>query len=325
MHNSPSYLFLAIVVFLVAGCSTPLQPSDANPQPRLNQVAIVDRLGRTVQFDAVPTRIVSLSPATTELLFALGLGSSIVGRTDYCDFPTEALKIPSVGSGPLEGINREAILRLQPDLVLCKSDSHEPLIKTFGSLNIPILALGSERFRELCDETTLIASFTHREKEAEQMVDQWKVRLEVIKRAVATIGTTERPRVFYQVWDEPLMTAGPDSFIGELLEIAGLHNIFSDLANRYTRVSTEVVLERDPEVILAPASHSSEVTLESFVRRPGWQEISAVRNHRIHLIDGDRVSRCGPRVLDALEEMIRAVYPELSPQLASLSEPERDR
>lgn len=309
------YLVVLSIVLLTA-CERAVVESKAPeakpPAAENSEIRLVDRLDREVRFTKIPTRIVSLSPSTTELLFALGLGSSVVGRTEHCNYPPEALEIAKVGSGTLEGISREAIVNLQPDLVLCKWDSHQPLIETFEKLGIPIVAFGPENIQDMFKEARLIGSVTGHQTQAEELIDRMSNRLERLKAAVSKIDAQDRKRVFYQVWDAPLMTAGPTSFIGELLTTAGFNNVFSDLTNRYTRVSSEVLVERDPQIIFAPTTHSTEVKLESFATRPGWENVTAVREGKIFIINGDQVSRCGPRLLDAMEQMIRLGYPDLA-------------
>lgn len=309
------YLVVLSIVLLTACERVAVEsevPAAKPPAADNSEVRLVDRLDREVRFTKIPTRIVSLSPSTTELLFALGLGSSIVGRTEHCNYPPEALEIAKVGSGTLEGISREAIVNLQPDLVLCKWDSHQPLIETFEKLGIPIVAFGPENIQDMFKEATWIGSITGHQTHAEQLIDRMSKRLERLKASVSKIEAKDRKRVFYQVWDAPLMTAGPTSFIGELLTTAGFNNVFSDLTNRYTRVSSEVLVERDPQIIFAPTTHSTEVKLESFANRPGWENVTAVREGKIFIINGDQVSRCGPRLLDAMEQMIRLGYPDVA-------------
>jgi iron complex transport system substrate-binding protein len=147
-------------------------------------------------------------------------------------------------------------------------------------------------------------------------------RVERVRRAVTGVPAAERPRVFYQVWDRPLMTAGPESFVGELIETAGGRNVFADVGSLYPRVSPEAVIRRDPDVILAPDHHGEPVSAEMLAARPGWEAIRAVRRRRVHTIDGDLVSRPGPRLVQGLEIIARLLHPE---RLAPGPAPEEDR
>ncbi len=287
------------------------------------ETVAVDRLNRTVYFTAVPQRIVSLSPSTTELMFAIGAGHQLVGATDHCNYPPAAAKLTRVGGGTLQGISRETILSLSPDLILCKWDSHQPLIEPFERFKVPIMAVCPDTLAELYEEATLLGRVTGHMSEASELVENMKRRVVALTSWVDSVPMDQRRRAFYEVWDEPLMTAGPKSFIGEMLEMGGMKNIFSDATVRYPRISDEVVLDRDPEVILAPSTHRAQVSLESLAKRQGWDRITAVRKRQVFLIDGDQVSRCGPRMLDALEEMIRAVYPEKLPKVLPNEQPDK--
>lgn len=292
-------------------------PTDGYDVPRI----VEDRLHRKIEFTKPPSRIVSLSPATTELLFALGLGDSIVGVTKHCNYPPAALEIARVGSGTLEGISREMIVSVQPELILCQWDNHQPLVETFEKLNIPIFAVGAESLEELFEEARWIGEICDREEAAAELIAAMQARLASIGRTVAAhTASGEKPkRVFYEVWDDPLMSAGPDSFIGELMQLAGLDNIIKDTSRRYPRVSAEIVVQRDPEIILAPTTHFQKVDVSTFASRPGWSEITAVRQKQIFLIDGDQVSRCGPRLLDALQQIVESVYQEAANQAKTVA------
>ena len=136
-------------------------------------------------------------------------------------------------------------------------------------------------------------------------------RVEAVNIKVSAISADQRPAVFYEVWDDPLMTAGPNTFIGQLVEIAGGNSIFAEVNEDWPQVSAEVILERNPEVILGPNSHREALTIENVSARPGWANIAAVQNKQIYLLDGDAASRPGPRIVDVLEEIARDLYPDL--------------
>jgi len=293
------------------GCQ-PAPPTSAETQdPATGDVqplVITDRLNRQVTLATRPVRIVSLSPETTELLFAIGAGQKIVGATEYCDYPKAANAIPRVGGGAVDSISREAILGVEPDLVLCRWDAHEPLVELFERLHIPILAIGPNSLSELFEETELLGKVTGHTTQAAALIKTMKGRHRQLLQRVSAVQAKQRPTVFYEVWDDPLMTAGPGSFIGESLRTAGLKNIFDDTTKHFPQVSNEVVVARNPQVILAPSDHADKVTFHALAGRPGWSAIRAVKNRRVYLIDGDKISRCGPRLLESLEEIIELVH-----------------
>ncbi len=273
-------------------------------------IQIVDRLDRTITFTQPPQRIVSLSPETTELLYALGLGDRMVGVTEHCNYPPEAKLVPKVGIGTVESISRERIIAVHPDVIFCRWDNHEPLVETFERLQIPIVGMGSESLNGLFEEAALVGKITGQTAQADLLVDQMEQRLAALQKRVPNPSDPSRLSVFYQIWDEPLMTVGPGSFIGEMLTLAGLRNIIEDGPTRYPTVSPEIVIARDPDVILTAASKSASTKIESITMRSGWSQISAIKHHRVYTISGDEISRCGPRLLDALEQIINVVYAE---------------
>ena len=302
---------LAIIQLAIAGCNSDrnrdtsnLPSSKDGAEASSATVTIVDRLNRSTRFESTPQRIVSLSPATTELVFALGAGELLVGSTDYCDYPEQAKSIPRVGSGPMGTVSIEAIVGKQPDLVLCKFDTHQPLVESLERVNIAVVAVGPESLEEFFEEARWLGQALQRNEQAEQLIQSMTAR----KEQLATKSSANRKlRVFYQVWNDPLMTAGKGSFINQLMELAGLENIVYATIGRYPRLSPELVVERDPEIIIVPSSPANPVNLETIYSRPGWQGVSAVKNRRVHAVNSDIISRCGPRMLDVLEQIIEAI------------------
>ncbi|WP_153558174.1 ABC transporter substrate-binding protein [Roseimaritima sediminicola] len=334
----PGNLSVLIVLLLAAGCEPPggvdvaeaetppaaasaitpapsSQPQASQPQTSASLAGsepIIDCLDRSVDAAEPARRIISLTPAMTELLFALDLGPAVVGATTHCNYPPEALEIPRVGAGTLESVSREAIVAAKPDLVLCKWDYHQPLIESLDRLNIRALAVGPQSLEELFEQTRWLGRITDRRQQAEALIDRMTARHQALLEAVERVKPSPPLTVFYEVWDEPLMSAGPESFIADMLRSAGLKNIIDDTDIAYPRISSETVLRGNPDLILAPTTHFETVAVASIARRPGWDRIPAVRDERIYLISGDEVSRCGPRMLDALTEIILAAYPELT-------------
>jgi iron complex transport system substrate-binding protein len=159
----------------------------------------------------------------------------------------------------------------------------------------------------------MLGKVTGHAEKAATLVSQMKEQVDRLATIIKRIPDGKRRKVFYQVWDDPLMTAGPNSFIGEALRLAGLDNIFLDSTTSYPRVSDEVLVSRNPDVIIAPSTHASKVSVDTILNRQGWSEIKAIQEKQVFIIDGDQISRCGPRLLDAIEEIIRVTYPDLVP------------
>ena len=278
--------------------------------PFATEVVVIDRLERSIAFKRPPRRIISLLPSMTELLFAINGGSALVGATSNCNYPPQALSVQRIGVGTLEGISREILIGLEPDLVLCKWDTHKPLIALLEHLGIPVIALGPETLDELFEDARLLGLVTGHQGDAEVLIGAMSARLKTLVARVQTIPSEDQRSVFYEVWDDPLMTAGPKSFIDEIIRLGRMRNIFSDAEVPYPRVSSEAVLARNPDVILAPSTHAEKVEFDRLTSRPGWSGLTAIENKQVFLIDGDQISRCGPRMLDALEQMLNAVYPK---------------
>lgn len=315
----PLHLFSLICGSCFAiGCERPEALTDiAIEEPFIatqsSEIVVVDRLNRKVCLAGLPKRIISLAPATTELMFAIGAGDLLVGATDHCNYPPAASQIARIGGGTMQGISHEIILSLKPDLILSKWDTHQPLIESLDRIRVPMLAIGPDSLVQLYEDAKTLGQATGHETEADDLIESMQRRVGALTSWVESLPKEQRRRVFYEVWDQPLMTVGPKSFIGELLELGGMDNVFSDATVAYPRISDEVVLDRNPDVVLAPTTHQTRVSLEILSKRQGWDRLSAVKNSQVFLIDGDKVSRCGPRMLDALEEMIRHVYPGMLP------------
>jgi iron complex transport system substrate-binding protein len=228
-----------------------------------------------------PQRIVSLAPKNTELLFAIGAGAQVVGVTSQCNYPPEALNRERVGVFSGKNLSLEKIVSLEPDLILSAGEFHRAVVDELERLGLVVAAMGADSLTELYDEIQLMGRMTGHEDQSADLVDRMRDRVERVRESTRHISSAQRLTVYYQVWD--------------------------DRAARYPQISEEALLQLNPDVILAPTSHGAPVSLEDFRNKPGWRDLRAVINNRIHLIDGDSVSRCGPRLVDALEVMAEAL------------------
>jgi|CZCA01.1.fsa_nt_gi iron complex transport system substrate-binding protein len=266
------------------------------------QVTVIDALGREVKVDLPVEAIVSIAPSNTEILFALGLGEKVVGVTEACDYPEDAKSKPKVGQVEM---NIEKIANISPDLVVAVASMQLPVIETLSSLGIPVLALDPKNLSDVLDSITLVGKVTGREEAARLLVERLKSRIQDIQRKAAKAVAGEgRPRVFVEIWDDPLMTAGPGTFIDELIRLAGGENIAGDAGMEWPEFSLEVVIERDPDVIITVWREPEDVCT-----RPAWSRISACKTRRIQQVNPDILTRPGPRLVEGLAELLEIMHP----------------
>jgi iron complex transport system substrate-binding protein len=310
------YLLAALLTGVLAACAPTPVPSAAIPIPPTATpgpfpLTLTDDLEREVTLSALPQRVVSLAPSNTEILFAVGAGDQVVGVTQYCNYPLEAQDREQIGGFSAKTISVEKIVALEPDLVLAAGAIHQPVIEALEQLDVPVYALDPNTLDDVYTGIELVGRMTGHEEEAAQTVEEMKGSVAAVTEQVATIPQEDRLTVYWEVFDEPRMTAGPGTFTGQLIELAGGVNIFADVSEEYPQISDEVVIGRNPAVIMGPETMGDKLTIETVAQRPGWDQVDAVQNRRIYLFDGDMVSRSGPRLAQVLEVMAKALYPDL--------------
>lgn len=278
--------------------------------PAFEPVELTDTLGTTVIIESKPEKIISLAPSITEILYAIGAGNQVIGRTDYDNFPEEVLDLPSIGGFSADSISIETIVSLEPDLVIGGSTLQADIATALNENGIPCIIFERNSVSGIMDLMLLLGEVTGNQEDATGAVAKLETRLNEVATVVETIPEDERVTVFYEVWHEPLMTTTNQTFIGELINLAGGINIFAELEKTYPSVSAETIIEANPDVILGPSSHGEQLNAEMISTREGWSELSAVTNERIYIIQGDIISRAGPRVVDALEDIAAALYPD---------------
>jgi len=275
-------------------------------------ITITDVAGRQVTIAAPPKTIVSLAPSTTEIAFALGLGSQVVAVDDFSDFPAEAKNLPKVG-GSNGAYNIEQIVALKPDLVLAAGITAPEAIKKLEDLKQTVVVLGTAQttFESIFNDIALAGKITGHADQAAQLVGALKQKLDAIKAKVATAKT--QPLVYWEIdATDPTkpFSVGPGNFVSDLITLAGGKNIFADIGSPFPQVSAEQVVAAKPAVIiLSDAAYG--VTADTVTQRPGWQAIPAVEQRRIEPIDDNLVSRPGPRIVDGLEATVKIIHPEL--------------
>ncbi|HID62354.1 MAG TPA: cobalamin-binding protein [Anaerolineae bacterium] len=320
MHKIYRLLIIAVTLMITTACGpAPTQPPSPPTAQSPNELAafpltLTDDLGRKVTVETRPQRIVSLAPSNTEILFAVGAGEQVVGVTTYCNYPPEAQTREQIGGFSAETISVEKIIALKPDLVLSAGKLHETVIEALEQAGITVYAVDAETFDQVYATIEVVGQMTGHDKEATNLVAQMKERVAAVESVVAEIPNEERPTVFWETWDDPLMTAGPTTFAGQMIEKGGGVNLFADVTERYPQISAEEVIKRNPDVIMGPDSHGEALTADQVATRPGWETVKAVQDGRIYVFDGDITSRAGPRIVDGLEMIARALHPDRFPK-----------
>jgi len=272
---------------------------------------MTDQAGRVVRIEKVPERIISLAPSNTEILYALGLEAKLVGITEYCNYPEAAKQKPQVGG--FSTVDMEKVVKIEPDLILAANIHKEEVIPQLERLDLTVLTLDPKTLDDVLEAIELIGKFTGKVEEASHLTAEMKNRIKTVTDKTMAIPEAQKPRVFYILWHDPLMTAGPETRIHELIEKAGGINIAQDLAEEYPTISLEAVLIANPQVIVAGSGHGSgqDVSFQFALTEPRLAEVEARLKGRIYEIDSDLTSRPGPRIVDGLEELARMIHPEI--------------
>ncbi len=282
-------------------------PAGASPFP----LEMTDQAGRVVRIEKVPEKIISLAPSNTEILYALGLEDKLVGITEYCNYPEAAKQKPQVGG--FSTVDMEKVVKIEPDLILAANIHKEEVIPQLERLDLTVLTLDPKTLDDVLEAIELIGKFTGKVEEASHLTAEMKNRIKTVTDKTMAIPEAQKPRVFYILWHDPLMTAGPETRIHELIEKAGGINIAQDLAEEYPTISLEAVLIANPQVIVAGSGHGSgqDVSFQFALTEPRLAEVEARLKGRIYEIDSDLTSRPGPRIVDGLEELARMIHPEI--------------
>jgi iron complex transport system substrate-binding protein len=271
-----------------------------------------DGLGRTVTLSGPAQRVISLAPSNTEILYAVGAGSQVIGRDEFSDYPAEAKELPSVG-GSFGEFNNEAIVSLKPDLVLAAELNPPELVTTLEDLGLTVYYLKNPLDLEgVYENLRIVGGLTGRLEGAETLIGSLQERVEAVTAKTAGIST--RPKVYYELdATDPNApyTAGPGTFIDMLITMAGGQNIGGSLSSPWAQISAEELVVQNPEIILL-GDAAYGVTPESVAARAGWEKLDAVTNNQIHPFDDNLASRPGPRLVDALEALVKVLHPELA-------------
>ncbi|AIE58724.1 ABC transporter substrate-binding protein [Bacillus methanolicus] len=316
-------LFLAMLLAagILAGCGGAEKPvkdiSSNEPKKELKSetefpVKIKDATGKEVVIESKPERIVSLIPSNTEIAFALGLGKEIVGVSDNDNYPKEVTKKEKIGGMQ---INVEKVISLKPNLVLAHpsiAQSSKEGLQQLKDAGIPVLVVNdAQNFEQVYESIKMIGTATGEKDEAEKIIQNMKERIAKVKEKASKIEESKQKTVYVEVSPAPeIYTPGKNTFMNEMLSIINAKNVFGDLEG-WAKIDQEAVIKKNPDVIVTTYGFYVKDPVGNVTSRKGWENIKAVKNKQVVDVNSDLVSRPGPRLAEGVEELAKAVYPEI--------------
>jgi len=279
------------------------------PPAGAGAITVMDQTGRMLTLPESPRRIVSLVPGATEILFAIGAQDRLVAVTDFCDYPPEARRKPSVGG--MLAPSLEAMVTLKPDLVVATtSGNREETVVQLDRLGIPVYLVSPAGVGDVLRMMEGLGEITDRREAAARAVARLRQRIKAVAERVAA---RPRPRLLYVLWPEPLIVPGRGAMVSELITLAGGESVTAGAGDGYPRYSLEAAVALAPEVIVL-ARHGAGTGPAA---RDQWERLAhlaAIKAGRLHTVDGDLFHRYGPRLVDALEELARLLHPGAFPR-----------
>lgn len=294
-------LLIVCAVFLLSGCGSKRRGSALKDIPGDRPVrSVTDDLGRPLTIPVDVKRVVSTAPSVTENIFAAGGGDRLVGVTTFCNYPEQAASIAKIGD--TMNPNMETIVGLQPDIVFVSSASQlESFTKTLEQNRIAVYVMDPPTFTGVTHNIDQLGMIFGTDDVCERLIADLTRREELVRQV---LNGTPQTSVFVQISKEPLFTIGKDAFLNSLLESAGGRSVTDNVASAYPKLSKETAATLDPEVIILSDSGDNQEPNEAF------KNSRAVKNKRVYKINADIISRPGPRLVDALEQIAELLHPE---------------
>ncbi|MBN8203814.1 MULTISPECIES: ABC transporter substrate-binding protein [Bacillaceae] len=314
-------LTLLLAAGVLAGCGESAeQPKEENKveegqnaggEEAAFPVTIKDALDNEITIESKPERIVSMIPSNTEIAFELGLGEEVVGVSDFDNYPPEATEKEKIGGMEF---NVEKIISLNPDLVLAHASSahnSEAGLQQLRDAGVTVLVVNDAKsFDQVFESIEMVGTAAGEKDKAEQLVSDMKSKLEEIKTKAQGIKEEDRKSVFVEVSPAPeIYTAGTKTFMDEMLSAINAENIITE--EGWPKMDPEAIIERNPDVIITTHGYYTEDAVGNVMGRDGWQDITAVKNKQVADVDSDMVTRSGPRIIEGVEELAKAVYPDV--------------
>ncbi|WP_026580704.1 ABC transporter substrate-binding protein [Bacillus sp. J33] len=314
-------LAMLLAAGVLAGCGDSAEQSKEEQQAEDGQnasgeeskfpVTIKDALDNEVVIESKPERIVSMIPSNTEIAFGLGLGEEVVGVSDFDNYPAEAAEKEKIGGMEF---NVEKIISLNPDLVLAHASSahnSEAGLQQLRDAGMTVLVVNDAKsFDQVFESIEMVGTAAGEKEKAEKLVADMKSKLDEIKTKAQGIKDEDRKSVFVEVSPAPeIYTAGTNTFMDEMLSAINAKNIITE--EGWPKMDPEAIIERNPDVIITTHGYYTEDPVGNIMSRDGWQDINAVKDKQVVEVDSDMVTRTGPRIVEGVEELAKAVYPDV--------------
>ncbi len=290
--KSLKYYISIILLLFVVSCS-----NNNSEQNSTKEYTIIDNLGNKISFEKVPSRIVTLSPNLTEMIYELGLGDKIIGNTTYCNYPEAANKTEKVAT--IITVDFEKLLKLSPDIIFLttlgnKKDNYNRLKK----LGFKVFVTQQYCYSDIKSSFRNIASVFHLEAKADSITHKWD---EIVARVKKESEKMQPKKLMFLISLNPIMLAGKGTFIDELITMNGMENLGGKGVGRYPTFSREDILLQNPDYFF---TGGNEKTLKDIIKfYPEWKDLNAIKNKKTFLIDNDLYFRPGPRFILALEDL----------------------
>ncbi|MBN1458793.1 MAG: ABC transporter substrate-binding protein [Armatimonadetes bacterium] len=302
-------LAMALATVLVIGChhqnrgGLPARPSDDG-----FPVTIVDAQGEDVTVATRPARIVSTSPTVTEMLFALGAGDRVVAVTEQCDYPPEAVGLPRIGGFWTPSV--EKVLGVNPDLVIAQRGNPPDFVKVLRKSGVPVFTIDPQTMDGIFQSMRQTARLIGKKEAGSALIGDMEARLAAVKKRVESVPERERKTAFMVLQVTPLWTAGSGTFLDDAMQAAGARNIAHEVSG-WRAFGTESLLVANPDFIVASTMAGDPERMRTeIVSNPVLKRLTAVKEESVLLLEADPLMRAGPRIVEAVETMAQAFYPD---------------
>jgi iron complex transport system substrate-binding protein len=292
-----SVLLVALLIGF-GGCTKKPEKKEVS-----KKISLLDDEGNELVLEKPVERVVSLSPSNTEIVFALGAQDKLVGVTTYCDYPEEAKEKEKVGD--FANPNVEKIISLKPEVVLATGGVQKGVVERLEKVGIKVFVVDPKNFEQLFKDIENVGEILGLKNEAQELVKRMRGKVSEVEEKVKDLP---KPKVFFEIYSQPLMTAGEKTFINDMINICGGVNIGAKAGEGYPQYGEEKLFEENPDVYIAvKGSMNNPAEIE---KRAGYKELKAVKEGKVYVVDDNLVTRPGPRLVDGLMEVARAIHPE---------------